>query len=254
MAYPRKVNKGEGTPRPDTCFTCPLGRISNGYVADHYGRDPKIAFINATPTRADALAGKPMTSYKGSFFHVVLRPYGLTWDNVIISSVLRCSYWGKGSSYPIGRERTLAERTCRTYDGVSRDALGLPNVPKGLLTWNPNRFVLTYDFKDARTLEAYEALLRADVAKAMRFVESGHRPLLVQGKEPMELLAPWLIGQGGLKAHRGDWWEGSLPWGAGAATPRLVTLEKPLIAVDMLASLPAPKKKAPEARQMGLFE
>jgi hypothetical protein len=248
----RFVNAGEGTPKPDYCLTsCVLGNKSNGFVSDHYGSDPKIAFISAMPTESDCFNGKPMSSYKGAFYYNVLKPYGLTWDNVILTHCIRCNYWSRGTPYPKDRERSLAERACRSYDALSRDALGLPNVARGLATWNPNLFVVAYGFNDAQSLEAYQALMINDIAKAMRFQAKGFRPLLVQGKEALAMLAPWAPA-GGMKVNRGDWWEGSLPYTA--TSPGMVTLERNLVPVETLMKSGLPPKKGAKPLQGNLFE
>lgn len=243
----RAINLPGAAPKPDFCNSnCPVSQWGNGFVSDHVGRSPKLAFIQPGPTAADAMSRKPMTSYKGLFYYAVLKPNGLTWDDVILSHCLRCYYSGPGGRYPVGRSRSLAELSCRSFDSVSRDTLGLPNVATGLRQWNPNLFFITYDMNDARTLEAYQSWVIEDTAKAVRFAERGYRPLVAMGLESMELIAPWLAGTGGLRKHRGDWFEGTLPWGA--ATPR-PTFNKALVpAQDII-----PVKRPEPAKQLELF-
>ena len=229
--------------KPDYCYnSCPLSRKGTGFVADHVGRSPLLAFIFPSPTKMDTLSRKPLSSYSGLFWYTVLKPLGLTMDNIIVSHVLRCNNW----RYPVAAERKCSELACRAYDTVSRDLTGLPTVATGLRTWDPNWFVLTYDMSDARTLEAYQALFMADVAKALRFARSGFRPCVLAGGEPMELYAPWLTGTGGLRKHRGDWWEGSLPYEATA--PPVLTYNTKLVTIDK-----APARKKPAPVQGSLF-
>ena len=234
--------------KPDFCInSCPLAARGNGFVADHVGRSPKLAFLQATPTKADALARKPLTSYGGLFYYTVLGPLGLTLDDIIFSHVLRCDNW----VYPTERNRKISEVACRQFDTVARSASGAPTVATGLRQWDPNLFVLTFNLNDAMNLEAYRALLEADIAKAARFARQGYRPLVVMGKEPMELLAPWAAkAGGGVKRHRGDWWEGELPYLIDSAPT--VRYNKDLVAVETIV---APKKRRkPSPKQMSLFE
>jgi hypothetical protein len=116
---------------------------------------------------------------------------------------------------------------------------------KGLYGFSPDIFIYTFDMSDARTLEAYQALMVADCEKATRFARSGFRPMLVMGKEPFEALAPWHQGQGGLKRWRGSYHMGSLPWPT--PVPPKTTYLKDLIQVKPLATF----KKAPPAVQTG---
>jgi hypothetical protein len=236
--------------KPDYCHNgCPLAKTTNGFVADLVGSNPVIAFMFGTPTKGDVLARKPLTSYGGLLYHTVLKPHRLTLDNVIVSHVLRCDTWKSPNyTYPTGYSRTRAELVCRGYDGLSRDSKGLPTVATSLKSWEPNWFGVTYSLSDARTLEAYQALFMADVEKALRFAKAGFRPLLLGGLEPMEVFAPWFTGTGGVKYHRGDWWEGVL-----AYTPPVVDVD--FKRAEKLVNIETPKTKTRRAPtvQVGLF-
>lgn len=239
-------------PKPDYCHNnCPLAKTSNGFVADWVGSAPVIAFMFSTPTKGDVLARKPLTSYGGLLYYTVLKPHGLTLDNVIVSHVLRCDTWKSPKfTYPVGYTRTRAELTCRGFDSVSRDSKGLPTVATGLKSWEPNWFGVTYSLSDARTLEAYQALFMADVEKALRFAKAGFRPLLLAGLEPMEVFAPWFAQTGGVKYHRGDWWEGVLAYTPPTVDVAFDKAEK-LVNIELPGK---PKKALAPTVQAGLFD
>lgn len=73
--------------------------------------------------------------------------------------------------------------------------------------WSPSVILLTFDPADVHINPSYHRQILRDFERAMMLVSHGFRPLVLMGKEPAELFAPHIVGNGGLKGWRGDYYE-----------------------------------------------
>ena len=203
--FPNRPWQSSGiSSKPDHCQkNCPFGNNSkSGFVLDYYGKDPKIGFMQSAPQNSDLISQVPWSgSWGWKWTKELLETHGLTRDNVVLMNVLRCGF----KDYPTGAAKIRAEKTCRYWDAF-HNVNGLP-FSGGILHYNPNLYVITYDPTDWPKVGAYMQQTKLDVAKALRFADRGYRPLVLMGIEAVKLVAPWL-GPGGIKAWRGHWWEG----------------------------------------------
>lgn len=204
------LGKSTGTmEKPDWCGNnCPRAYYGSGFVADWVPENPRLAVLFDAPHKDDVVNRMPADSGYGRFFWAAIaKEVGFTKDQVILSHVLRCFE----REYPIGEERKKIETACRHWD-ITHNVGGLPKEGRSLAQWNPNIFVYTFDVGKMIEIPAYYALALSDFRKALRFADSGYRPLVVMGTEVFHFAAPWLDGTGGIKAWRGSWHEGDWKW------------------------------------------
>ena len=196
--------------KPSECQTCPFSLRSKGFVGDFVGSNPKVALLLSFPHNADILERMPL---KGDWWNYILReflyPSGFKKENLLVSYVLRCKPpWNpkrRQPGYPTGRTRDMAEIGCRVYD--DRHMVDGELEPQGLLNFDPNIVLVTFDLKDVLGVPAYKRQIQRDLQKAKMLVEKGYRPLVTFGSEATELHLPWVRGKGGAKAFRGHFTE-----------------------------------------------
>jgi len=203
--------KGEAPPpppygthlKPDYCRNnCPRAYQAPGFVADWVPENPTIAFLFETPSKEDVTQCKPLAGGYGRFFWAAIgSKLGLKKENVIFSHVLRCYSY----KYPTGKDTKTAEKACRYWDAFHNQD-GHPTDERSLISWKPNIFLCTFGLDKMVELGAYQALGFADIRKALKFADAGHRPLVTLGGGALGVVAPWL--SGGIKKWRGHWWEG----------------------------------------------
>lgn len=195
--------------KPDQCYnSCPLGSCGGGFCPDWVPANPKIGVLFPQPGKDDVVSRQPLSGGMGRFFWGLIGARaGLRKTDVLASHILRCR---NGWKYPVGADVKRAESACRQWDRFGNsDGFPDPNLPS-LVGWNPNLFIVTFDLSKAVLLGSFQALVFADVLKAVRFHYAGYRPLVLFGDEPLRLVAPWL--HGSAKRWRGTWWEGKLEW------------------------------------------
>lgn len=221
--------------KPEYCAnSCRLSSQSYGFVRDWIGKEPKLAVLGIIPTSGELIQG----IWESDMFYYLLNTYfepaGLTKENLVLSNVLRCQPKDKepkdDHAYPRAALRKHSEQTCRYHD-------------IGFSTFLPNLFISTFDIYAVRKLDANKVLFKADVRKAISFINQGYKPCLLLGEEPLHLVAPHL---GGVKTWRGHWWVGDWGWTAGKAQtlPDLPKI-KPIIKEK-------PKEYKP-SKQLSLF-
>lgn len=189
-------------PRPDHCKNiCKQFTIGTGFVHDRSPKAPRIAVMVPAPTKDDCLHRAPLAGKaRAHFERTYLEPLGYSPDDYMVSSVLRCLPKGDGSAsarhgdYPTGTVRKGAEAACRYYDR---------NGP--LERFDPDSYVLTLDLARTYKEPAYIRLVRRDIEKAFTLADRGYRPLVLMGNPAAELICPFLVGNGGVKAWRGHW-------------------------------------------------
>lgn len=195
--------------RPDGCKTCRLCYEDDtvGFVYDHIPEDMKVLFVFARPTKDEVVERKRGAGNAHWFWRKTLLAgnEGCNQEAVGVTSLIRCY---PGYEYPTGKTRKNAESLCRQYDDQRADSYG-KGVPGGILQWNPNVFVLTFDPSALVKAPAYFPLMQAAVRKAFWLVERGHRPAVLFGREVKDLLVPWLAG--GIKDWQGTYVFGSWP-------------------------------------------
>ncbi len=207
--------------KPNYCKeACPLYTATPGIVQDWMPRHPKIALLLPTPSKGDMIENTPFKGNMGAWWkrHLIY-PLGLKMEDVAVSHVLRC-YCGSGfqSIYPTGDWQRKSEVACRHFDNYHCSEEGM--VEGGLCQWDPNMFVITHDFNDIIGTPAFYRQVVMDLQKALNMTHYEFRPLVLCGKEPMKLVAPWTDRKGGVKDWRGHFWEGEYPFKRGFVTPR----------------------------------
>lgn len=197
-----------------------------GFVPDWVPKAPKVAILLAKPESDDVVNFEAGTGPRGRFLiNVLLSEAGLTRDDVIIANVLRCSSWG----YPTGADAKRAESACRNFDTYTGANGKIVKLPESLEAWSPNVFIPTFDVGKTLEIGAFYALALEDIRKAIRFSNSGYRPLLLFGSEPTFFLAPWLEGKGGIRNWRGHWWEGDWRFTVKEADSRGLSTFEPVV-------------------------
>lgn len=200
--------------KPEECKFCRYATIGSGFCPDFYPKSPILGFLLPYPSKDDVVYQRPFSGAMGYYLNkLLIEDLGYKKEDVLIANVLRCMPpWAKG--YPTGDLRTTAESNCRQYD--KKHAYREKLADGGLIKYDPNLFLITYSPDKMRSIPAFQRQAVADISKAFRFAAKGYRPLVLMGDEPMELVAPWLVGKGGLKTWRGHWWEGSWPFDGSA--------------------------------------
>ena len=190
--------------KPEYCAQCcRLSSQSYGYVRDWLGKEPKLAVSGIIPTSSELAQG----IWESDMFYYLLKTYfepvGLSKENLVLSNVPRCQpknkEWNEDHAYPKEALRKHSEQSCRYHDIAFNE-------------FKPNVFISTFDIYAIRKLDANKVLFKADLQKAIRFIDKGYKPCLLLGEEPLHLVAPHL---GGVKTWRGHWWEGSWKWEPG---------------------------------------
>lgn len=192
--------------RPDYCTNfCPRATVGAGFVPDHVPENPRIGILIAKPEKDDVVNFESATAAQGRFlFNVLLAEAGLARADVLVAHVLRCSSW----HYPTGADAKRAENACRNFDGYIGNSGHVVKGPPSLEAWAPNIFIPTFEVSKMMEIGAFYALALEDIKKAIRFANTGYRPLVLLGAEAAFFLAPWLEGKGGIRNWRGHWWEG----------------------------------------------
>jgi hypothetical protein len=192
---------------------CAFSYKAVGFCPDTVPPLAKVAFVLSAPRQDDVTEQRPLSSSFGAFLRkAFIYDLGYTDADVAIIHVIRCQPpYSKGDpAYPTAFLRDAAEGACRQYDDTS--SRGGSIIPEGLITWNPNLFIPTLGLGSVIDVAAFRRLIQVDVEKAWRFAEKGHRPCVLFGKEPMELVAKFL--HGGPKNWRGHFYSGSWPFKA----------------------------------------
>lgn len=199
-------------PKPPECKFCPNNN-SVGFVPDWIPPDPKMLLVFASPEREDPIDFHPWAGNLGYWKEAkLLKPLGLTRHDVAISHILRC-YSGRDKfgklAYPAKSIRVKAENLCRKYDACTWKSG--KRVPKGIISFNPDTFITSFDIGDLRNGSAFLHLFRKDMAKALEISKRGGRPAVLFGPIPNSLFAGYTcaVGSGGIKSWRGHIFPGS---------------------------------------------
>lgn len=207
--------------KPHLCNLCAWAPFSHGFCPDWVPTTPKLALLLEGPGENEVLQRTPLSGRTGSFvFHSLLKPLGLTRDDVLISNTIRCRK--EDNDYPEGTLRKRAEANCRQYDWYHGAADGTL-APGGLADWDPQLFVITLHPAAIFNENAYFFLVRHDFEKAWRFASAGFRTCLLCGDKAASLVLPTVEGSGGVTYWRGHVFRGSLR-----------TVDKPaVVAIDV---------------------
>jgi hypothetical protein len=181
--------------KPAGCEGCPYRTVGKSFVADDPGVNPSVALLLETPSEADVLDHRPLSSRAGqTWLRKLVYIHGKSRSDLLVANTLRCC--APEGKYPIGKTRKDAEKNCRLYD-------------ESLVAFNPNLFLVTIHPGMLLRSTAMLRIVQGDLRKAFTFAERGYRPLVLMGDKAMHLVGPWL--QGGVKQWRGTWWTGK--WG-----------------------------------------
>ncbi len=202
--------------KPALCNLCPYAKIGGGFVPDWWPpSSPRLAVFLEAPGADEVLLCEPMVGRAGHFWErALLRPLGLSRDDVIIANTLRCQ--PPKNLYLIGPVAKKAQQICRQYDyfhGGSGAAHGGGEEgemqPRGIADWDPNLFVVTYHPAAILRERAFYRLALADFEKAARYTERGWRVCVLCGDKAASVVWP-LVAKGGVEAWRGHVFASSL--------------------------------------------
>jgi hypothetical protein len=102
--------------------------------------------------------------------------------------------------------RDNAEAVCGRYDRLQAKDGDL--VVGGVIGWDPDMFIFSFDPADTIRVPAYTRLIQRCIEKALHFANLGFRPMVLFGEEAVTLQCPWVKSAGGLKAWQGGYVEG----------------------------------------------
>lgn len=183
--------------KPSYCANnCPYASIGSGFCPDDYPNNPLIAVLLEAPGETEILERSPLTGRAGKLWiHKLIEKLGYHRSDVLIANTLRCR--PPENRYPTGDLRTKAEQACRYWDKFHGEN-GVP-VASGISSYAPTICVLSYHpAAILRTPALYKPTLRS-MELAFKFALRGERPVVAMGDVPASLLAPWIVGKGGLK-------------------------------------------------------
>lgn len=190
------VNQDRGMlKKPSQCrLLCPYYSVGEGFIEDRLPETAKILLMVSTPSADDLYNRFPLSGKAGWSFHKnYIEPLGYTTEDYGTAALIRCR--PRGGVIPIGKDKKGTIQACRYYDrGVIKE-------------FGPKSYIITQALKDIYKENSFHSLLVADLKKAFRFAEKGLRPILLMGQEVAETVAPYIIGQGGVKKFRGHWLE-----------------------------------------------
>ena len=181
--------------KPSQCrLLCPYYTQGEGFVEDYLPPNAKILIMVTNPSSDDLVSRKMLSGKAGwSFFKTYVEPLGYGLDDYGVCGLIRCR--PKHGQMPIGKDRKGTIAACRYYD-------------RGVIAeFAPKSYILGQALKDIYKENSFHSLLVNDVKKAFRFAEKGLRPILVLGQDASETIAPYILGQGGIKKFRGTWAE-----------------------------------------------
>ena len=201
--------------KPAQCVACPLRTVGSGFVPDSVGLTPRVAIMLPTPTDDDLLENAPLSGGMGYYvFKNYLHTAGFRKDDLLLLHIIRCKPpWSarkRRLDYPTGVVRDKAETVCRSYDDQHGFQGGLQ--PGGLVKFNPDMFVLSLNPREAIRIPVYTRQIQRLFQRVYTFVQLGWRPLILCGNEPAELFAPFIKGQGGVKAWHMHFWTGEFKY------------------------------------------
>jgi hypothetical protein len=199
--------------KPPGCKFCAMYNKGQNFVPDFIPEGIKILFVFSSPEKDDILENRLLSGNLGWFRkNKLIYDLGLKDHEVGLCSIIRC-YPGKDKfnklAYPTKNIRISCEKMCRQYDG--RSLIAGKIIPRGIINFNPNVFVLTFGIDMLTQGAAFQHLMKADIKKALRTIPKGGRPAILFGEPAINLFAPYCFGpgQGGVKAWRGHIFEGS---------------------------------------------
>lgn len=174
--------------KPESCQSCPLLDAGSGFVPDELGPGVPppgrgaIGFFAEAPGEQEVWDRRPLVGKTGRFFHaVILRPLGISRDNVFIGNTIRCR--PPKNVFPADPRPV---RHCRQYD-------------TSLHEFEPDLVILTYHPAAVFRNRAILPLIRAAVTKALALSWSGKRVLVCLGEHACSLFFPEMRGSGGLR-------------------------------------------------------
>lgn len=183
--------------KPDACQGCGLVQIGQGFVPCWSPTEPKIAFLGSSPGESAKENRNPLMDGTVNIIMHILKRNGMTASDVLVDNVLRCKT-PYNMGYPSGTLKHSAENRCRMFD-------------EALLNFEPTHYLLT--IHPDMVIKTWQLIrvLEADILKALRLREKGHKILVLLGDEPKDLLLPNEM-SGGIIRWRGTW--GELDWSA----------------------------------------
>lgn len=188
--------------KPAQCLDCPLHGSSISFLADSWSPSVKIGILKHHPTKGEinegASLGTTLEWWNKEFF----APNGFNHSEVGVSNVFRCYVITdpkeKKRKCPPKEQEVNKDRLvqisnkCRQYDDRKGDTEGRL-TGGGLRQWNPNAFIITYDHTETVKAAAYKIFIKRAFELGRTLVDSGHRPLILMGREAAELVRPTLF-------------------------------------------------------------
>lgn len=81
-------------------------------------------------------------------------------------------------------------------------------VPGGIVKFDPDIFVFSFDPADTIKTPALHRIIFRCIERALHLENLGYKPCLLFGTESVLMHFPWIDGHGGLKAFVGHYVEG----------------------------------------------
>ena len=190
--------------RPSSCELCKGHFLHYGFCPDWYPKNPKLAFLCEAPGADEVDQGEPLIGPTGKMtFNRFVRPLGYGRNDVLAANTIRCR--PPENMYPTGALAVHMRSKCRQYDDVHGQDL----KAGGILTWNPNLFIITEHPACLFRTPAMTRYVEKHIERAFDLAKQGFRVCVVMGNQAMQVVCPEL--KGGIRAWHGHIWEGKWP-------------------------------------------
>ena len=164
--------------KPFECNYCLRHGSSTGFVADRVFDDTKVILIKYQPSNDDVNFQQNTIDRYENYL-----PPDTPHTHLGVVNILRC----KGNEKEPKKDLIRIEKACRKYDNSRCDPWGFL-APKGLINFNPNLFIITYDYRTTEKAPAFKVFLRKSIELAFEWSAKGQRPVILSGEEVAELV------------------------------------------------------------------
>lgn len=172
--------------KPSLCVNCPNHGAPNstGFVGDYIPPQAKFLLVKYQPLVREI-------NYRHNdptFFDPYIIGLGISSEDFGIVNIVRCRESGKKSI-----EETLkVTKLCRKYDDLCASEDGKVGTG-GLVTFNPDMALITFDVVKAEQTSAMKIFLRKAFEWAVEYANKGFKPLILSGLEASRTVFPDLF-------------------------------------------------------------